>query len=357
MTQNSRGSRGRPAPRGLTLLEVLVACGILVLGLAGIAGLLPAASSQLSQAATEDRAGVLSSNAASEVINRRLASADLGNDVKKAIGFGKAFSELATVSPAWFAAPTAAQAVRIDANRGFLLEDALVYSANATGFLANTFTNGSSGPREFQGKVCWGAALLPGLDASGSAMADAASGSPVTLAIATLRRQPDAGRALRSFTLHAPAIENPVNSSRFFPPAGAFVMTPRDLHSAAAQRTEPIAVRTQQENDRKTFLATCSAVFLLPIQPGSRPIRLLPVNSSWTVRGPGTSEDVTRRSSQVVLRLPEALLTVYADHTTAFDPYRRVVTDGSVASGHRQEILVIGIANLVRMDQYYLTLD
>jgi Tfp pilus assembly protein PilV len=57
----------RPPRPGLTLLEVLVACGILVMGLASVAALLPAAASVLSEASATDRAGTLAANAAAEL--------------------------------------------------------------------------------------------------------------------------------------------------------------------------------------------------------------------------------------------------------------------------------------------------
>ncbi|MBM4058212.1 MAG: hypothetical protein FJ275_08255, partial [Planctomycetes bacterium] len=50
------------ARAGMTLLEVLVACGILVMGLASVAAMLPAAGARLAEATAIDRAGTLSAN-------------------------------------------------------------------------------------------------------------------------------------------------------------------------------------------------------------------------------------------------------------------------------------------------------
>jgi len=57
----------QPSRSGLTLLEVLVACGILVMGLASVAALLPAAASVLAEASATDRAGTLAANAAADL--------------------------------------------------------------------------------------------------------------------------------------------------------------------------------------------------------------------------------------------------------------------------------------------------
>lgn len=57
-------------PRGMTLLEVLVALGILVAGLASIAALMPAAGARLAEATAIDRAGTLAANAHADLKNR-----------------------------------------------------------------------------------------------------------------------------------------------------------------------------------------------------------------------------------------------------------------------------------------------
>lgn len=69
---NARRDIPRPfGPRsGMTLLEVLVACGILVVGLASLAALLPAAGFLLAEAAAVDRGASLAANAAADLRTR-----------------------------------------------------------------------------------------------------------------------------------------------------------------------------------------------------------------------------------------------------------------------------------------------
>lgn len=62
---------------GMTLLEVLVACGILVVGLASVAAMLPAAGSRLAEAAVIDRGGTLSANCFADLRTRQSFKATL----------------------------------------------------------------------------------------------------------------------------------------------------------------------------------------------------------------------------------------------------------------------------------------
>jgi hypothetical protein len=338
--------RTRPSS-GIALLEVLVACGILVVGLAGVAALLPAASLLLSQAATEDRAGALAANAGGDARCRGLAAAELFSQSARAAVFGPGMRELASVAPNWFAAAASAEQLRIDPTRGFWSEDHMVYEPNSGGHLMNTFFNGTSGPRQFRDKVCWGGVVMQGLQADGLGMAAAAPGAPASLLIATFRRAPDAGNAAKAITLYAQAVPYPEKPGKFLPPSGWFAMSPQDLNGVGS---ESAAARSGQENDRRQFLAGCSWVLLLPSNPGAWPIRPLQVNSSWTLPGPGVREDVTRRSSQLMLRIPDDLMGLDASGDPIIDRYRQF-------GGGRQELRVVGLANVVRVDQYHLTLD
>lgn len=63
-------SKKRRCLRGMTLLEVLVALGILVAGLASVAALMPAAGARLADAISIDRAGTLAANAHADLKNR-----------------------------------------------------------------------------------------------------------------------------------------------------------------------------------------------------------------------------------------------------------------------------------------------
>lgn len=73
----------RNARPGLTLLEVLIAAGILVVGLASAAALLPAAVSVLADANAADRGGALAANAAADLQFRgALKASDFSATVK-----------------------------------------------------------------------------------------------------------------------------------------------------------------------------------------------------------------------------------------------------------------------------------
>lgn len=66
--------------KGITLLEVLVAGGILAVGLAGVAAILPAAGVMLSEASTADRAAALANNAFAELSRQgTFRAADFGD--------------------------------------------------------------------------------------------------------------------------------------------------------------------------------------------------------------------------------------------------------------------------------------
>ncbi len=77
--------------RGTTLLEVLVACGILIIGLASVAALLPAAASVMAEASRLDRAANLATNAVADLRFRGLLTAASFNDQVKTLVFGEMF--------------------------------------------------------------------------------------------------------------------------------------------------------------------------------------------------------------------------------------------------------------------------
>lgn len=172
-----------PRTSGMTLMEVLIACGILIFGLSSIAALLPAAGSRLGQANLEDRAGTLAANAYTDVMTRGLVAADIFSDHLKSVAFGMGMANLPNEQ---FAVPRPVLAQRIDTNRGFLLEDELLYappSASATP--VNEFLQGR---RSFKEAVCWGATLVP---ESFPANAADLPGTKATLSIAVFRKPPD----------------------------------------------------------------------------------------------------------------------------------------------------------------------
>jgi Tfp pilus assembly protein PilV len=190
---------------GFSLLEVLVACGILVIGLASVAAILPAAGSRLGEAAAQDRALAAAAAAMAEIQTRGLVSRGLiptgtaGTFSPRATVFGETLS-LAMTSSATSAGyvmtsgslsttgttvsgvsgtiqtllsgsvpvlcgPTPAFInARIDTGtsdtrRGFFLEDEVQYLPSITSDVpANSFV---SGIRQFNRGVCWGAMVTP----------------------------------------------------------------------------------------------------------------------------------------------------------------------------------------------------
>ncbi len=298
-----------PAGRsGITLLEVLVACGVLVIGLASLASVMPAAGYRLAQATIEDRSGVAAANAYAEVMTRNLASADLFRDKNKAcylgsgLDFSNAMFQGSTPASNVLASATRFLPQRIDASRGFVLEDDLVYVPPLTADTpTNSFFNAGAGPREYRRGICWGALLAP-------AMFPAAAGGEAVLGITTFSKP---GGTNKLITL--------TGSSQLF------------TYSSSA------GMGMQDEQDRKQFLPGCSYVLALPISADTSP-RWLKITSSWTTPGPGTPENASLRSSFVVLDLAP-LGTV----TTKF------------ISGNT--LVVIAFENLMRVDQYLVSLD
>jgi Tfp pilus assembly protein PilV len=194
---------------GFSLLEVLVACGILVIGLASIAAILPAAGSRLGEAAAQDRALAAAAAAMAEIQTRGLVSRGLvptgtaGTFSPRATVFGETLS-LAMTGSATSAGyvmasgsltttgttvslttggsatiqtlfsgtvPVLCEPVpafinaRInndtstDTRRGFFLEDEVQYLPSLTSDVpSNSFV---SGIRQFNRGVCWGAMVTP----------------------------------------------------------------------------------------------------------------------------------------------------------------------------------------------------
>ena len=229
-----------PATReGFSLLEVLVACGLLVLGLASFAAMLPAAGSRLAEAAAEDRAGTLAANAWAEIVSRGLAASDLfpAGSAGKACVFGQVLPTVSATNV--LPAATATLAARIEPSRGFALEDDLVYQPSASAVTpANSFSNGGTGPREYRDGACWAAMLAP-VDPA----ATVGPGSLATISIAVFRK---AG-GTQTFTLT--------------PASGNYSLSPAD------------------ESTRKRFARGCS--FLLVLVPGQLP-DWRRINASWT---------------------------------------------------------------------------
>jgi len=233
--------RTKRLPRGMTLLEVLVACGILVVGLASIAALLPAAGSRLGQASREDRAGNLASNALAQARSAGVIASDVFANRDRAVAIGPGIGTLATVDPSRFAAAAPELAQRIDATRGFLLEDEVVFGSPTTAATpVNDFTDGL---RTFKEGLCWGGTIVP-------TRFPAVSGTAATFSVAVSRRAPTA----RSIPLEKQA-------------AGVYRMASPD------------------ESVRGKFLRGCSYVVVPPTDATKGP-RWYRIAASWKVEKP-----------------------------------------------------------------------
>jgi len=160
------------ATRGITLLEVLIACGLLIIGLSTMAAILPLAGFRLAQASLEDRASVLASNALAEVMNRGLAARDVFPQTQAlTTTFGAVLRHLPTFgrtphgpdASTYFASASTAASIRSGSPRTFFLEDDLRFTrSETTGKPMNTFASmadGTMGPRAFRQRECWGATL------------------------------------------------------------------------------------------------------------------------------------------------------------------------------------------------------
>jgi hypothetical protein len=266
MTTDAVLRSARPAARGMTLMEVLISCGVLVVGLASIASLLPAAGSRLGQATTEDRGGTLAANARADAFARGLVAFDLFADANKSIAFGRGMMTGTTLGPglstAGIVAPVAAvMAQRIDPQRGFLLEDEVTFAppTNAETPL-NDFLDGR---RAFKEGICWGATLVP-------QSFPAQAGSPAVLGVAVFRKDP-----------------TPEAIPLTLVSGGLYRITTAPPTPPATQPTPPTA---EDEADMKKFLKSCSSVLVPGTDPANGP-RWFRIAASWRpAPDPGTGQ-------------------------------------------------------------------
>lgn len=242
-------------PAAFTLLEVLVALGILVAALAGIAALLPAAGARLAEATAVDRATAMAANARADVVNRGLAqwpmwqSATGTSGSTRAIVFGEgvtsggtAISMTSATNTIALAEPTILSS-RIDPTVGFYLQDQLQVSGSVvTGFVPG---------------ICYGC-MLSATDAPTGA------GPTVRLTTAVFRKP---SPAVQGFALTAMPGSAVFQVSGTLGPTGA-------VGSVTGTDAAPL---------RKQFLAPCSWILAIsaPGQPPQEP-RWIPVASSWT---------------------------------------------------------------------------
>jgi|694.fasta_scaffold108574_3 hypothetical protein len=318
-----------PQPRsrhGITLLEVLVACGILVVGLASLASVLPAAGTRLSQAAAEDRIAFTAANAKADVMNRGLASTSIyqpamngpNNPRRKACVFGAladAIDLTGTAAQGLIDRPDSDLYRRIDQARGFLSEDELVFGEPAGGDTpTNQFANlGTNGPRLYREGICWGGMLCP---LSGSAT----PGGQAVLSIAVFSKPVFSGNTL--------------------------VLTGSSVSPTTFQYTTGATAGMVDEDVRKQFLTGCTYVLALPTSGATSVPRWAKVVSSWTQPGPldplSGRENATLRTSYVVLDLDSLGPNAVQNYT---------------AGTTSKSITVLVFQNLARVDEYLVTLE
>ena len=252
---------------GFSLLEVLVACGILVIGLTSIAAILPAAGARFAEAALYDRAAATANVGMSEVLLKNVASAKLFGtppEQNKAVVFGEVLPKLVLVNPisGITTPPTGIKAPKFTAGvadavdpttvfltslfdmgtsperRGFFLGDEVLYKAATAS--ADTMPDRRSveaGVKPFKRGVCWGAMVTPYPWGDPASMTQAR----VTVAV--------------------------------FKSSGEIKQIPLTLVSPGVYK-----MTTANEATRKKFLAGCSWALALPSTGAPQ---WLAINSSW----------------------------------------------------------------------------
>jgi hypothetical protein len=238
------------------LLEVLVACGVLVVGLAGIAAIMPAAGARLGEASAQDRAAAAVANAFVDISARALVSKNLFEtgattySGTSAAIFGVAVPAMPAGIPNIFFPsvnePAASWlAARIDStssqNRGFFLEDELVYTPSDEVPL-NSFVDGI---REFNRGVCWSAMISP---APWLTSPDSMKVAKVSVAV--FRKPPTEHLDFR-------------------------------LQQAAGNVFNVTSPASLDDSARKTFLKPCGFLLAVPATLGTVAPRWLEINSSW----------------------------------------------------------------------------
>ena len=304
-----------PAPRsGITLLEVLIACGLLVIGLSTMAALLPASSARLAQASLADRAGVLASNALADSANRCLVAVDTFPTVSstnplagRTLAIGSLLGQLPGfgVLPSgrdaneYFTAASDEGLKRCGSPRTFLLEDELLYGPppSIADPPSNAFTidgDGSPGPRQVREGVCWGATLTP-------KSFPPAAGGVALLSIAVFKRN-------GQMTSGEMKVGLPVSVTR----TGGFYEA--DVLASGS------------------LLRPCTWVLAIPSSPSTAP-RWFQVMSSWTFEPPAA------QTTRLIFRNQQ--------------DFESVTGTGSTGS----KATVFAFEGLVRVDEHLVTLN
>jgi type II secretory pathway pseudopilin PulG len=256
MTIDVRLRPDRPnVARGMTLLEVLVACGILVVGLASVAAILPAAASLLADAATVDRSAALAANAAADLVGRGVLKASSFPAGIKTIVIGDMFP----------ATPFNASPYKRDSGlRGSIDEAAY-------------------------GTIAYGATLAPSyLPPSGLQ-----AGMPARLSIAVFRRNDAEFRNIK--------VEAVGNG----PASGVF-----RISEVSAPPNPPETTPAALEMARRRFLRGCSWVLV----DRNGVVTWLHIGSSWATFAPNTKAQQIA-GSYVSFTDPQAATSVASGNT------------------------------------------
>jgi Tfp pilus assembly protein PilV len=286
----SPGKRFPSAERaGLSLLEVLVACGLLVVGLSSVAALLPAATSRFADAVAEDRAAQLAINAHAEIEARGVLRASFfAAAPSMALVLGESQSLLTTSATATDAGKNARATLLLGP-----LGDAAVSGSSSR------FTMASSGTTRFDTEAIWPATGWQSKDPAASALRrgffseddldfpvvggapqsgfETAPGNGTTLLATRLLRRGVCWSALvipNASGTPAPGTTASVAIMTFKKPP---TVLPIDLE---ADPSGVYFLPSGRNNDRRTFLKACSHVLALPSSAALRP-KLFRVNASW----------------------------------------------------------------------------
>ncbi|MDA1039179.1 MAG: prepilin-type N-terminal cleavage/methylation domain-containing protein [Planctomycetota bacterium] len=248
---------------GFSLLEVLVASGILVVGLASVAALLPAAATRMHQAVVQDRAGALAANAYADIMARRgsgilsatnlaggsffpFGSSGIADSLTTQLnliagGNGMANPSDATKSPTALFATSGSDSD----NR-----DSIVYTPNGGNLPFNIIAAGPNGAlteRDYSPEVCWLATLA-------SSIASPPAGSIATLSIAIFKS----------------------------PNADCIQLTLTNLNGSGVYTATDSTSSPVSDDDRRAYLGSCSYV----LDPNATPPKWCQITSSWTKKTP-----------------------------------------------------------------------
>lgn len=239
----ARRSRFDENREGMSLLEVLVALGVLAAGLASVAAVVPAAGARLSDATAIDRAGALAANVQADLrIRGALTASIFSGSTPQAAVAGTMFSTFATVTGSTFK-EVAALYPTVS-----LTQDDLQIGSNGT----------TIEPKD--GGVCCGVSVVPIL----SATATVAPGTVARISVATFKK-------------------SSVQSQQITLTAASGTASVLSAGNAAIFTTGSDAAA---DSVRKQYLGSCSWVLASSTATsGTARPAWLQIGSSWTTTG------------------------------------------------------------------------